>query len=286
MPKLDKKKMPIMAAVSLVIVAGTVAIIIYWPLKEEIADFSRNLKAVETQLKDIRSRVEWVRQIDKEAMENELLNLRKKLPHQLDISLVIDELTKAGKDCGIDFISIDYQISEAETPAAVEEEGVMVELGYQKIPIEIELQSRYRNFGEYLRVLEELPNSLFTIKRFQIFQIKEFKAEVAEYRPSYDEGISVTKYTDLVGEETIKIAEEMIEAEAKRYGVDLGKERIEQIAQRLVGKRLVKLDAEIAEEKIEKISKSEGPRLMKVGPYTVKVRLELETYILGNQSEE
>lgn len=82
---------------------------------------------------------------------------KKTLIPEKDISMVIDELTKRGRSNGINFTSI--APGKIENPAAS---------GYKIIPIEVDLESTYKEMAVFLGLLEELERGLVTVRNINI----------------------------------------------------------------------------------------------------------------------
>ena len=78
------------------------------------------------------------------------------LPEQKKISSLIEELTQLGKELGVDFRSIRPQQIE-ETP-----------LGYRLLPVEMKLESSYKELGLFMGSLRKLKSGAITVANFQI----------------------------------------------------------------------------------------------------------------------
>ncbi|MBU0759918.1 MAG: type 4a pilus biogenesis protein PilO [Candidatus Omnitrophica bacterium] len=74
-----------------------------------------------------------------------------------NISVAIDELTKQGRSKGINFTSI--------TPGKIENPG---DVGYKILPIDMEIESTYKELAVFLGLLEGLKESLVTVKDIDI----------------------------------------------------------------------------------------------------------------------
>jgi Tfp pilus assembly protein PilO len=72
-----------------------------------------------------------------------------------EISLAMDEITKAGKSFDVSFISINPREAEA-VPG----------LACRRLPIQIDVRSRYKDFGAFLGSLEKLKKSVVTVRQF------------------------------------------------------------------------------------------------------------------------
>ena len=102
------------------------------------------------------------------SVENELSQLRAAIAavkteevkeitaSEEDVAFAIDELTRKGKSIGINFISM--------TPRQIEDRGAR----HKVLPVEIEIESAYKELGVFLGLLEELKESLITVSSFTI----------------------------------------------------------------------------------------------------------------------
>lgn len=104
------------------------------------------------------------RRIEKEAQEaHEAIALlvqvavKRTLISEKDISVAIDELTKEGRSRGVNFTSI--------MPGKIKSSG---DSGYKILPIDMGLESGYRELAVFLGSLEVLEKSLVTVKDIDI----------------------------------------------------------------------------------------------------------------------
>lgn len=72
-----------------------------------------------------------------------------------EISLAMDEITKAGQSFDVSFVSISPREAEAVP-------GVPC----RRLPIEIDVKSRYQDLGMFLGSLEKLKKSVVTVRQF------------------------------------------------------------------------------------------------------------------------
>jgi len=74
-----------------------------------------------------------------------------------EVSVAINEIMEVGTSLNIDFFSTN--------PEQIQK---IVGSNYPTLPIRMELQSTYKNFGVFLGSLESLNKSIVTVKRFNI----------------------------------------------------------------------------------------------------------------------
>ena len=137
---------------SMIIIAGVVlAIIVYYSL---MASLFSKVRRVGGEVKALEREMAAARQAigsqEKFQQTGDLLTRRK-------ISLAIDEITKVGATLNIDFLSISPQ-------------KIMKPKGskYPALPIRMNLQCGYKDLGLFLGALEELKQSIITVKSFQV----------------------------------------------------------------------------------------------------------------------
>jgi len=107
------------------------------------------LRLVEGQLAASRTEVESARK----------LHLNGPLLSREEISLAMDEITKTGKTFNINFLSIN--------PQDVEDIKDSVS---QRLPVVIELESEYKDFGLFVGALANLKESIVTIRDFKMIR--------------------------------------------------------------------------------------------------------------------
>lgn len=144
--ELGGKRFFIAITAALTFIAFMLVISVYMPLGAKLRKAGRELKAIEGELEMVKGTIEAVGSYGKRS-----------LPTQEEISIAIDELTKRGRDLGINFISI--------SPQRIEE---VQDLPYGLLPIPMELESGYEGLGRFLGALEGLEASVVTIGSFEI----------------------------------------------------------------------------------------------------------------------
>jgi len=146
-----EKLISIVAATAAVIILG-LYLFLYNPLIGK-------LKVVYLECKNIEAEV-------LQARNSTAIGAKKGPIAEEDIALAIGELTREGRLKGIDFISvIPKKIGGKETL-------------YKILPIEIETESTYKEFGVLLGLLGDLEKSLITVKSFNMKSYKEAPAKL------------------------------------------------------------------------------------------------------------
>lgn len=144
--ELGGKRFFIAITAALTFIAFILAISVYMPLGAKLRKASREMKAIEGELEIVRGAIEAGESYGKRS-----------LPTQGGLSIAIDELTRRGRDLGINFISI--------SPQGIEE---VQDLPYALLPIRMELKSGYGDLGRFLGALERLKESAVTMRSFEI----------------------------------------------------------------------------------------------------------------------
>ncbi len=92
-------------------------------------------------------------------------NIKRVLISEKDISVAIDELTKEARSKGINFVSI--------TPGKIESPS---DSRYKIFPIDIEMESAYKELAEFLGLVEQLKKGLVTVRYLDIVSDSERSA--------------------------------------------------------------------------------------------------------------
>ena len=141
------------------IIAGAAAIIVlglylflYRPLIARLMTARLNCKTAEAEVLQVRAVVASLKTAD----------IKKGLITEKDISIAIDELTSQGKSKRINFTSITpKKIEKAKDPR------------YKILPVEMGMESTYKDLGIFLGSLDELEESLVEVRHFKITPHKE-----------------------------------------------------------------------------------------------------------------
>lgn len=145
--ELTKDRLMIAGAVAVAAVVLLVYLTLFAPLTQKLGIKHRECRACEND-------VIYARNTIKDAGR---LYGDRALMTEKEVSVAIDELTKHGKDIGINFISM--------TPREiVHEKGAK----YKTLPIEMEIEAEDQKFAEFLGSLDELKRALIKVKSFDI----------------------------------------------------------------------------------------------------------------------
>lgn len=154
--KLNKREILIGSGAAIVLVIVSLSFFVYIPLLGRINEAYQELKEVGSQLI-----IAGVTIKAGESFE------RKKLPTQEGISIAMDELTKRARILGIKFVSIKHEKIKIDPDSP-----------YEILPIYMELESKCKDFGQFLNVLERLEESVVTIESFKVKKDEEIHPKV------------------------------------------------------------------------------------------------------------
>jgi len=146
--ELTKERLTIIIASAIAIVLVGIYAFLYRPLISQCIQAGRECKGIETEVSEAHTAIE--------LLKIELLKqvaTKRTLISEKDISLAIDEFTKQGRSGGINFTSIVPREIKAEA-------GSM----YKVLPIDMEMESTYKELAVFLGSLEQLEKSLVTVK--------------------------------------------------------------------------------------------------------------------------
>ncbi len=144
--ELTRERLFIVTAGAAAVVALGLYFILYQPLINKLRAAGIECDRIENELLQARKAIGYFKAVGK----------KKILITQGGIPLAIDELTSQGKLNGINFVSMTPgQIEEQKTPCRI-------------LPIEMEIESAYKDLGIFLGLLDDLEKSLITVKSFSI----------------------------------------------------------------------------------------------------------------------
>ena len=140
-----RERIRLAAVVAAFIFMVTLYAILFRPLQTELGVKGREAKTEETKAEEGRSIIDSMRRSQ----------VRSGLLTASEMSLAIEELTRRGKELGIEFISM--------SPGEPVKEPDSV---YEIIPVRLELLSNYEDVGFFLGMLDELDSGLATVSDF------------------------------------------------------------------------------------------------------------------------
>lgn len=139
------KKFTIIAAAGVAVLFF--AVVFIWPLTVKGQQAGERLRLLEQELDTVHRTLE----------EGRGIPLKGRLLAREEVSLVVDEITKQGRVFNINFLSLTpLEIEETDNPA------------YQRLPIEMEIESHYQDLGLFLGVLEDLTEGVAVVKDFTV----------------------------------------------------------------------------------------------------------------------
>jgi len=131
-----------------VIASGVIIIFLIKPLWSKVSSVSRGVELLNNGLSNVRKTLK--------GGSKDLKPERHPISRR-EVSVAINEIMEVGVSLDIDFFATSpqqIQISEGSK--------------YPVLPIRMELQSSYKNFGMFLGALENLSKSIVTVKQFSI----------------------------------------------------------------------------------------------------------------------
>jgi Tfp pilus assembly protein PilO len=145
--ELTKEKLMTFLPVAVLVTVIGISLIFYIPLMKKS-------RVVYAQCKAIEDKARKTKNVIKGAS---VISSRRVLMTEEDVSYATNELTRLGKQKGIDFVSIrpkDIQKEKGEE--------------YKILPVELQLESTYKELGMFLGSLDDVEKSLITVKSFNI----------------------------------------------------------------------------------------------------------------------
>ncbi|MFH1239009.1 MAG: type 4a pilus biogenesis protein PilO, partial [bacterium] len=140
--KLDKKQqMRIIQVVGLILLIYLYYNFLYIPKRKQADELKFKLADIETEIQKARSDAAYLEEIKKEIrlIEERWLYVTRRIPSKKQIPQLLDELTQAAGGSNVYYVSIAPEMSQQY--AAI----MLTNLTYEKLPIRITLQCRYRD---------------------------------------------------------------------------------------------------------------------------------------------
>jgi Tfp pilus assembly protein PilO len=143
--ELSREKLRVIgiALSALLIIGGY--LIVFRPVRHRLRLLHKECKTLETELGQAHRDIELLKSRD----------IKRRLVSEREVALAIDELTKLGKSCGINFISL--------APGQIEARKV-----YDVLPIDMEIESTFDGLGDFLGKLDELKRTIVKVKGFTV----------------------------------------------------------------------------------------------------------------------
>lgn len=122
-------------------------IFVYGPLLREVRLKAKECRKAEIEVDRARLAVNTLK---KEANRSTFFS-------EKEISSAVDDLTRRGKERGINFVSI--------TPGRVEENE---NVPFHLLPVQLQMESSFKSLGLFLGELDELPKGVMTVRELTI----------------------------------------------------------------------------------------------------------------------
>lgn len=155
--EMDKKTLILIAGM---VAAGLVIFLVIGPLFGKACKAAEELKALDSELADVREALEKGKTIDRKGH----------LLTRAEVSRAIDEITKVGASLNIDFLLTSPQ--PIQRPQGRKN---------PVLPIRMEIQSKYKDLGFFLGSLENLKESVLTVREFSIVRKEKILPKVYTY---------------------------------------------------------------------------------------------------------
>jgi len=147
--KINQHRATVVISAVLGLLIAILVVFVYGPLVSKINLMRREFWTIKQEVKLIRNMLEM-----NDASQTSSLLLAPE-----EISLAIDEMTQVGGACNINFTAISSQETEnAEN------------IPYERLSILMEMESRYKDLGIFLSALDELKESIVTVKGFNVWR--------------------------------------------------------------------------------------------------------------------
>ncbi|MDP2940026.1 MAG: type 4a pilus biogenesis protein PilO [Candidatus Omnitrophota bacterium] len=144
-------------------VVATIAIGASSPLLLQLYNYGQDIKVLDLKIKDYKDRLGQAKSLSKKDLEKAMALLSRKFSPNYSLSYVLNSLTELGK-------SLNIQVKSINPGSEMKIEQTVASLHYslKVLPIGIDLESEYSNFGEFMDSLSHLPDCLIVIKGYTL----------------------------------------------------------------------------------------------------------------------
>lgn len=144
-------------------VVATIAIGASSPLVLQLIQIRQSINNADLKIKDYRGRLDQAKSLNKADLEKEIAFLKRKFSPDYSLSYILNSITELGNSLNIKFISFNPG-SEMNHPKIQGLPGYALRV----LPIEINLESEYKNFGDFMDSLSRLQDCLILIKGYSL----------------------------------------------------------------------------------------------------------------------
>ncbi len=151
--KLDKKQqIRIAKIVGLIVIVYIYYNYLCLPKKKQAAALQFQLQEIETEIQKARTNANYLEEMQKEiaVIEQRWNYMKKRIPSKKQFPQILEELAEAATGDNVYYVSIAPEITRRYSAIMIKN------LNYEKLPIKINLQCRYRDLGNYLYKLDNL----------------------------------------------------------------------------------------------------------------------------------
>ncbi len=151
--RVDKKQqIRIIKIIGLIIIVYIYYNYLYLPKKKQVNEFRFKLESIESEIKKARTDADYLEKMQKEikTVEERWNYVKQKVPSKKQIPQILEALAKAATGSDIYYVSIVPEGTQYYSAIMIKN------LTYEKLPIKINLQCRYKDLGDYISKLNNL----------------------------------------------------------------------------------------------------------------------------------
>lgn len=163
--KLDKKQqIRIAKIVGLILIIYLYYNYLYLPKEKQTTGFQLELQAIEAEVEKARTDAAYLEEMKKEiaVMGRRWDYVKKKIPSKKQFPQILEELAEAATGDNVYYVAIAPEVTRRYSAIMIKN------LNYEKLPIKISLQCRYRDLGDYLYNL----NNLYRLIKVEDIEVK------------------------------------------------------------------------------------------------------------------
>ncbi|MFZ5799922.1 MAG: hypothetical protein ACOY3D_00890 [Candidatus Omnitrophota bacterium] len=161
--KLGKRYIPVVLPLLGLAAVGVVTVVVSSPLILQHIQLRQNIKVLDLKIKDYKNRIEQVRLLDKKDLERKMFLLDSKLRPVHSLSYALSGISGLAEQLGMKIVTINPGAEAlAERFAGANQRHLKI------LPVEVNLQSEYCNFGYFLDNINRVPDCLIVVKGYSL----------------------------------------------------------------------------------------------------------------------
>ena len=169
-----KKYINVVIPLILLVAVGAVTVVFSAPALFQLVRLKQDIDTADAQTQDSQYRLDAAKLLNEEALQKKKRALTRKLSSNYSFSNNLNSLTESIRGFDIRIVSISPGAAMAAPP--MEE---MPTRQLMVLPVELNLQGAYKNFGEFVHGLSYLPDCLVVVEKYSLHREEEIFPRLA-----------------------------------------------------------------------------------------------------------